>query len=128
MAHDEVLEDGLELQWKSGEASCMLLEDLQAECDVLDQLTPRRVGETNTRQFQRFDLPKVVKNGSSDEPIQVEAGIVGRQCRGEVTKRKDVLQQSSPERVMDLHRRRRCLEPRADGNVADERLQKMAKG
>ena len=63
MAHDEVLQDGLELQRKSGEAPYMLLEDLQTERDVLDQLAPRRVGETNTRQFQRFDLPKVVKNG-----------------------------------------------------------------
>src|SRR5450756_1507414 len=113
----------LELQRKPGKAPYILLEDLQAERDVLDELAPRRVGETNTRQFQRFDLPQVVKNGSSDEPIQVEAGIVGGQCRGEVTERKDVLQQSSPERVMDLHRRRRCLEPRADGNVAHDRLQ-----
>jgi hypothetical protein len=69
-----------------------------------------------------------VKNGSSDEPIQIEAGIVGRQCRGEVTEGKDVLQQSSPERVMDLHCRRRCFEPRADGYVGDDRLQKLSKG
>ena len=53
---------------------------------------------------------------------------MGGQCRGEVTERKDVLQQSSPERVMDLHRRRRCLEPRADGHVVDDRLQKLSKG
>src|SRR6266700_6989290 len=116
MAHDEVLQDGLELQRKPGKAPYMLIEDLQAERDVLDQLAPRGVGETNSRQFQRFDLPKVVKNGSSDEPIQVEAGIVGGQCRGKVTERKDVLQQSSPKRVMDLHSRRRCPEPRADRN------------
>src|ERR1035441_6742803 len=108
MAYDEVLKDGLEVQGKPGEASYVLLEDLQAERDVLDQLAPRRICEANTRQFQRLDLPKVVKNGSSDEPIQVEAGIVGGQCRGEVTERKDVLEQSSPERVMDLHRRPRC--------------------
>src|SRR5271155_4376730 len=106
----------------------MLFKDLQAERDVLYQLAPRRVGETNTGQFQRFDLPKVVKNGSSDEPIQVEAGIVRGQCRGEVTKGKDVLQQTSPERVMDFHRRRRCFEPRADGYVGDDRLQKLSKG
>ena len=49
MAHDEVLQDGLELQRKPGEAPYMPLEDLQAERDVLDQLAPRRVGETNTR-------------------------------------------------------------------------------
>src|ERR1022692_2780663 len=77
MAHDEVLQNGLELQRKPGEAPYMLFEDLQAERNVLDQLAPCRVGETNTRQFQRFDLPKVVKNSPSDEPIQVEAGIVG---------------------------------------------------
>ncbi len=73
-----------------GEAPYMPFEDLQAERYVLDQLASRGIGETNTRQFQRFDLPKVVKNGSSDEPIQVEAGIVGGQYRGEVTERKGV--------------------------------------
>ena len=48
MAHDEVLKDGLEVQRKPRQAPYMLLEDLQAERDVLDQLAPRRVGETNT--------------------------------------------------------------------------------
>ena len=49
MAHDEVLQDGLELQREPGKAPYILLEDLQAERDVLDQLAPRGVGETNTR-------------------------------------------------------------------------------
>jgi len=43
MAHDEVLQDGLEIKRKPGEAPYMLLEDLQAERDVLDELAPRRV-------------------------------------------------------------------------------------
>ena len=92
MAHDEVLKDGFECQRKPGETPHMLLEDLQAERHVLDQLAPRRVSETDPRQLERFDLPQVVKNGSSDEPIQVEAGIVRSQCRRKVTERKDVLQ------------------------------------
>ena len=70
----------------------MPLEDRQSSRDVVDELAPRRVGETNPRQFERFDLSQVVKNGSGDEPIQVEAGIVRSQCRRKVTERKDVLQ------------------------------------
>ena len=92
MAHDEVLQDSFEFQRKPGKTPDKPLKDLQAKRDVLDELAPRRVGETNPRQFERFDLPQVVKNGSSDEPIQVEAGIVRGQRRGKVTERKDVLQ------------------------------------
>ena len=66
----------------------MPLEGLQTKRDVLDELAPRRVGEPNPRQFERFDLTQVVKNGSSDEPIQVEAGVRGPR-RSTVTERKD---------------------------------------
>src|ERR1039457_4219172 len=57
MAHNKMLQDSLELQRKPGKARYMLLEDLQAECDVLNQLAPSRICEANTRQFQRLDLP-----------------------------------------------------------------------
>src|SRR5438046_8253548 len=52
MAHDEMLQDSFEFQRKPGETPDMPLKDLQAKRDVLDELAPRRVGETNPRQFE----------------------------------------------------------------------------
>ena len=74
MAHDKMLQDGFEFQWKLRDTPDMPLEDLQAERDVLGKLAPRRVGETNSTQYERFDLPQVMKNGSAMSQSKLRRG------------------------------------------------------
>src|SRR5262249_21221764 len=103
----------------------MLLQDLEAQRDVLDQLASRRVSETNTRQFEGCDLPEVVQDGSRDEPVEIQARVVSDQSGAQVADRQNVFEESTSKTVVYPHCGRSNPQALADRNVIDYRLQKL---
>src|SRR4030095_16393591 len=121
MADDEVLQSCLEISRKVRESSQMFLEDLKANRDMPDQLTPGRVGRA-PRQGQLFDLSQIVQDGSGYQPVAIQPGVRMDQQICSLTDCKHVFEESAPVCVMKACRRRSHLERLRNVRILQNRL------
>ena len=74
---NEVLQHVLDLDGKSFHPRHVSLENLQTQGDVSYELAARRVAQA-ARGAKLLDLADVVEDGSSNQPIPIESGVVSR--------------------------------------------------
>ncbi len=82
MTDDQVLQYCLDLDGEVWLFCRVAFQDLQAERDVLHELTPRRVAKAHAGDLERLDFAEVVEDRTRDQPIKLQPRKLARQNGG----------------------------------------------